>query len=376
MAYIYGLDISKHNGTLDFNAIKKAGNSFVIIRAGYGKDISQKDPKFEEYYKHARAVGLDVGVYWYSYAMNASDAKKEARVCLEAIKGKQFEYPVYIDMEDADHYKAERGMPSNDTLCDICEVFCEELEKAGYYAGIYASESWFNGKLKNVSKSYDKWLANWGDNDDLLENDELKTSYRIHQYTSMYKIGSKRFDRNVVYSFDYPKVIEEAGLNGFKKGSTPSKPTTPQGSTLDLAYEVMLGNYGSGDAREKALGSRYDEVQDFINHIDSASVDTLAKETKNGKYGNGNVRKVVLGDRYKAVQDKINAGTSSKSLKEGAKIKIKKGAKDMNTKTTFASFVYSGTYYVQDLGSDYVVFGPKVNGAATGKVKKTDVTVQ
>ena len=103
MAYIYGLDISKHNGTLDFNAIKKAGNSFVIIRAGYGKDISQKDPKFEEYYKHARAFGLDVGVYWYSYAMNASDAKKEARVCLEAIKGKQFEYTVYIDMEDADH---------------------------------------------------------------------------------------------------------------------------------------------------------------------------------------------------------------------------------------------------------------------------------
>ena len=104
----------------------------------------------------------------------------------------------------------------------ICEVFCEELEKAGYYAGIYASESWFNGKLKNVSTSYDKWLANWGDNDDQLESDELKTAYRIHQYTSMYKIGSKRFDRNVVYSYDYPKVIEEAGLNGFKKGSTPS----------------------------------------------------------------------------------------------------------------------------------------------------------
>lgn len=375
MAYIYGLDISKHNGTLDFNAIKKAGNSFVIIRAGYGKEISQKDPKFEEYYKKARAVGLDVGVYWYSYALNASDAKKEAQVCLEAIKGKQFEYPVFIDMEDADGYKKEHGGVSNSVLCDICEVFCEELEKAGYYAGIYASESWFNNQLKNMSKSYDRWVANWGTNDGTLQT--KKTSYRIHQFTSQYSLNGKRFDRNVVYDYDYPKVIKDKGLNGFTKGSSSSsKPTTPQGSTLDLAYEVMLGNYGTGEAREKALGSRYDEVQDFINHIDSASVDTLVKETKKGKYGNGNVRKVVLGDRYKAVQDKINAGTSSKTLKEGAKIKIKKGAKDMNTKTTFASFVYSSTYYVQDLGNDYVVFGPKVNGAATGKVKKTDVTVQ
>lgn len=376
MGYIYGLDISKHNGTLDFNAIKKAGNSFAILRAGYGKVASQKDSKFEEYYAAAKKAGLKVGAYWYSYALNKEDAKKEAQVCLDVIKGKTFEYPIFIDMEDADGYKKEHGMPSNATLCDICEVFCEALEKAGYYTGIYASESWFNNQLKNVSTRYDKWLANWGDNDDILESDELKTSYRIHQYTSMYKIGSKRFDRNVVYSFDYPKAIEEAGLNGFEKSTTPSKPTTPSGSTLDLAYEVMLGNYGTGDARKQALGSRYDEVQDFINHISSASTDTLVNETKSGKYGNGNVRKVVLGDRYKDVQSKINSGSSSKTLKEGAKIKIKKGAKDLNTKKTFASFVYNTTYRVQDLGSDYVVFGPKVNGAATGKVKKSDVIVQ
>lgn len=375
MAYIYGLDLSKHNGTLDFAKIKNAGNDFVILRAGYGKEISQKDPKFEEYYKQAKAQGLKVGAYWYSYALNSADSKKEAQACLEAIKGKQFEYPVFIDMEDADGYKKKNGMPSNSTLCDICEVFCDALEKAGYYTGVYASESWFNNQLKGMSTSFDRWVANWGTNDGTLQT--KKTSYRIHQFTSQYSLDGKRFDRNVVYDYDYPTVIKNAGLNGFSKTSVETpKPTTPSGSTLDLVYDVMKGKYGTGDARKNALGSRYDEVQDFINHIDSASVDTLAKETKNGKYGNGNVRKVVLGDRYKTVQDKINAGTSSKSLKEGAKIKIKKGAKDMNTKTTFASFVYSGTYYVQDLGSDYVVFGPKVNGASTGKVKKTDVTVQ
>ena len=100
----YGLDLSKHNGTIDFDEIKK-NNSFVILRAGYG--TSTKDPKFEEYYKQAKAAGLKVGAYWYSYALNVNDAKTEAKKCLEVIKGKQFEYPIYIDMEDADGYKKE-----------------------------------------------------------------------------------------------------------------------------------------------------------------------------------------------------------------------------------------------------------------------------
>ena len=70
----YGLDLSVHNGNLDFNAIKAAGNDFVILRAGYGSAISQKDTRFEEYYKKAREAGLKIGAYWYSYALNTAQA--------------------------------------------------------------------------------------------------------------------------------------------------------------------------------------------------------------------------------------------------------------------------------------------------------------
>jgi nucleoid-associated protein YgaU len=86
----------------------------------------------------------------------------------------------------------------------------------------------------------------------------------------------------------------------------PAPQPTPQGSTLDLVYRTMKGEFGDGQARKDALGDRYDEVQDFINHIYSASTDTLVQEVYAGKYGNGEVRKVVLGSRYDEVQDAIN----------------------------------------------------------------------
>lgn len=94
------------------------------------------------------------------------------------------------------------------------------------------------------------------------------------------------------------------------KPTKPEKPTSPSGSTLDLAVGVMQGKYGNGDARKKALGSRYDEVQNFINHIGTASASTLAKEVLDGKYGNGDTRKTVLGSRYNKVQAIVNGSSS------------------------------------------------------------------
>lgn len=318
----YGLDLSVHNGNLDFNAIKEAGHDFVILRAGYGSAISQKDKKFEEYYKKARAAGLKIGAYWYSYALNTAQAVEEAKTCLEAIKGKKFEYPIFFDMEDADAYKKNHGMPSNTTLAKMCDAFCEYMENKGYYAGVYASESWFNSQLKTMSKSYDRWVANWGTNNGTLQSDK-SGSYHLHQFTSEYRLGGKRFDKNIAY-IDYPSIIKGAGLNGYAKGekpSTPDKPqsTTPTGSTLDLVVNTMQDKYGKGDARKKALGSRYDEVQDMINHIQSASIDTLVKEVWADKYGSGEVRRIALGDRYDEVMNVIN--NPKPKMRVGAKVK-------------------------------------------------------
>lgn len=331
----YGLDLSKHNGSLDFDEIKK-NNSFVILRAGYG--ASTKDPKFEEYYKKAKEVGLKVGAYWYSYALSADEAETEAKMCLDVIKGKQFEYPIYIDMEDADGYKRNHGMPSDATLVDICNTFCKEVEQNGYYVGIYASESWFNNQLKGLNSGrYDKWVANWGTNDGTLQKDKSDVC-RLHQFTSNYKIGDKRFDRNVSY-LDYSSVIKENGLNGFGVHDTV-KPTNPLDSLTDeqVANEIIAGkgDWGNGDVRKNKLGARYDSIQSIVNR-------------------------------------KLNA-SQKKELKVGSKITIKKGTKDLNTNKKFLNFVYNTTYTVISVGSNYVVFGKK--GVATGKVSKSDIVLK
>lgn len=260
----YGLDLSKHNGTVDFDEIKQ-NNSFVILRAGYG--TSTNDPKFEEYYKKAKEAGLKVGAYWYSYALTVNDAKTEAKKCLDLIRGKRFEYPIYIDMEDADGYKKKNGMPSNAMLVDICNTFCKEVEQSGYYVGIYASESWFDNQLKGLNKGrYDEWLANWGTNDGTLQKDKSNVC-RLHQFTSNYKIGNKRFDRNVCY-YDYPKVMKEKGLNGFSKQQT-IKPVSRLDSLTNeqVANEIIAGkgDWGNGDTRKKKLGSRYNSIQSIVN---------------------------------------------------------------------------------------------------------------
>ena len=100
--------------------------------------------------------------------------------------------------------------------------------------------------------------------------------------------------------------------NGFSAstGDEAKEPeiSEPEGSTLDLLYRTMKDEFGGGDARKVALGSRYNEVQDVINHIDKASVQELVDEVWAGKYGDDEVRRTVLGSRWQEVQDVINAG--------------------------------------------------------------------
>ena len=225
---MYGLDLSKHNGRVDFNAIKNSGNDFVILRCGYGVN-GTKDPKFEEYYKQAKAAGLKVGAYYYSYALNVTGAKAEANNCLSYIQGKQFEMPVYIDMEDADLYKLKNGMPSNSTLNEICNEFCKILESKGYYAGVYASKSWFDTKLTSIG-NYTKWIARYGTNDGTKQFDY--PNYGMYQFTSVYKINGKVFDRNYCY-VDFTSAIKNNGLNGYGSIDVPRE---------TVSYETWKGN--------------------------------------------------------------------------------------------------------------------------------------
>ena len=212
------LDISKHQPSVDYAKTAKAVDG-VILRIGltyWGAQNMGKDECFEQHYAGFKAQGLPVGVYFYSAADSVAMAEKEAEYCLSLMQGKQFELPVYYDVEN----NQRQGGLSKALLTQIVDAFCSKVEKAGYFVGFYASTSWLTGKMDTAAlgKKYTLWKADY------------RTAYDktipcdMHQYTSgasVAGIGS-RVDMSNCW-VDFAEVIKKAGLNGFTKavGETP-----------------------------------------------------------------------------------------------------------------------------------------------------------
>ena len=154
-----GIDLSQHNIVTNWNDVAK-NIDFVILRAGYGKEFSQIDKKFEEYYSECKKRNIPVGCYWYSYAKSKNEAEKEAEVFLKTIKGKQFEFPVYYDVEEYSIFKLGKKAVS-----EIITAFCEKVEKAGYFTGFYSNPNFLHNVINDTVKSkFTLWLAHWDTN--------------------------------------------------------------------------------------------------------------------------------------------------------------------------------------------------------------------
>lgn len=219
-----GIDVSVFQGDIDWKKVKDSGVKFAMIRGGYGR--SGLDEKFEKNFKNASAESIPVGVYHYSYATTAEKAKEEAKFCLSYLKGKKFDYPVAFDIEDKTQLTLSKKL-----LTDITLEFCEELEKNGYYVCIYSSKSFLTDKLdmKRLSR-FDVWVAQW--------NSECtyKGSYGMWQYSDSGKVKgiNGNVDLDKAYK-DYPSIIKEAGLNGYKKTSSkPAKKEYKKGDAVTL----------------------------------------------------------------------------------------------------------------------------------------------
>lgn len=249
-----GIDVSSNNGNVNWEQVKNLGYQFAIIRLGYGNDeTKQDDSQFIRNVNECERLGIPYGVYLYSYALNLNEAKSEVSHALRMLKNvrNNFKYGVWFDMEDADNYKKRHGMPSNQTLIDICYTFCENIEKAGYYTGIYASLSWLNNQLNSRKLDrFDKWVAHW-----YVEKTSYNKVYSIHQYTDKENIGGKRFDCNYL----------------IRDLANATKPAKKEKSIDELAREVLNGLHGNGEARKKSLGSRYNEVQARVNQLLNAN---------------------------------------------------------------------------------------------------------
>lgn len=249
-----GIDISQFQGNVNFNKVKKSGIEFVIIRAGFGRYENQRDPYFAKNYKAAKAAGLHVGAYWYSYAQSAADALKEAQTCMKIIKGKQFDFPIFFDLEERSQFAKGRDH------CDgLVKAFCGELEKNGWFAGLYISRSPLQTYISPaVAKRYALWVAEYG------SRCNYGGSYGIWQYSSNGRVSgiSGNVDLDVS-TVDYPTVIRKGGFNGYAKGSDKKSVDT-------LAREVISGKWGNGAERKKRLtaaGYDYAKVQKRVNEL-------------------------------------------------------------------------------------------------------------
>ena len=154
-----GIDVSEHQGHIDWAKVAKDGVQFAVIRAGYGRELSQKDDYFEQNYTAAKKAGIQVGAYWYSYADSVKRAEEEAKTCLKVLEGKKFDLPIFFDQE----YEKSILALSNKTRTDIILKFLEIIQAAGRICGLYSSTDFITTKLQaSRLRQYPLWIAEYG----------------------------------------------------------------------------------------------------------------------------------------------------------------------------------------------------------------------
>ena len=206
----FGIDVSKWQGNFNFSKAISEGVEFAILRGAYS---TSKDVKFEQYYNTCKKLNLPVGVYQYSMAKTVADAKKEAEFLYNnVLKGKKFEYPIYIDIED----KVQLAL-SKTLLTDIAVAWCEYLSKKGYFVGIYAGKYTFSGNLDDSRlKAYTHWVPMWGKTC-TYEDKSVLGMWQFGGETNVIRkntIAGVVCDQNYAY-VDFPAVIRAKGLNGY-----------------------------------------------------------------------------------------------------------------------------------------------------------------
>lgn len=249
-----GIDVSHWQGNINWNTVKNQGFSFVMIKAGGADNGYYKDSRFDGYYTNAKKAGMKVGAYYFTGKnfYSADEGRKEAQHFCDLISGKQFEYPVAVDIE------AVSTSAGKQNITDAAIAFCSHMEKMGYYVTIYASEvSGFKSRL-DASRltAFDKWVAKYSTNAPSTSGMGMWQYGGSTNYIRSAKVNgvsSSACDQDFAYR-NYPSIIRAAGLNGLKPNS--SEPNI---------QSILIKDMSSGDLaffKNKAteLGLEY-EVQ-------------------------------------------------------------------------------------------------------------------
>ena len=228
------LDVSKYQPNIDYAQVAKEVDG-VILRCGvtgWGTaNQCSTDDCFEKHYAGFKAVGLPVGAYYYSAADTIAKAQEEAEYCKKILAGKQFELPIYYDVEC--HERMNKL--SKEQLTAQVIAWCDKMEQAGYFVGVYSYTSFINEKLNiaSLAQRYTIWLA------DYRQNYDRTIPRDMHQYTSTAQIAgiAGGVDMSNLFRTNLMETIQETGLNGFAKKPTPNV----------QMYKVVFGGCSQGD---------------------------------------------------------------------------------------------------------------------------------
>lgn len=255
-----GVDLSYHQGTIDFNKVKAAGVKFVIARTGYG--VSTVDKKFHEYVKASTNAKIPViGVYHFSYALTAEQAVEEAKFCIKQVEkaGLSKNIIIFFDFEyDTVNYAAKRNVKLGKKECNNhAKAFCEYVTSAGYKAGIYYNIDYYKRMYDHtLLAKYYNWLADYNGGPDY--------PCYIQQYTASGRVNGINAKVDLNYLFEEENNAKQKDIE-------------------KVAKEVIAGKWGVGEARMKSLvaaGYDYDEVQAKVNALMKKQTTTPATTTK------------------------------------------------------------------------------------------------
>lgn len=228
-----GIDISYCQPKVDWS---KVAVDFCIIQIGGGYVARKKDAMYESHYAGAKGRGIPVGAYWFTWARTVAEAEEEADICISLLKGKQFEYPIFLDLEQEAIYKTGKA-----NVSAIIRAFLSKVEKAGYWVGLYCNPDVLVHYCEaDIPKRYSIWLAQW---------DVSAPTYPcgIWQPNTAQTAGfPEPVDQDICY-IDYDSQIKAKGLNGYGK---PEPTPAPAKETLDITMEFGGKTY-SGTLTEK-----------------------------------------------------------------------------------------------------------------------------
>ena len=329
---IYGIDISKYNVVDDWKAVKASGKKFVFIRLGWiNSDGSiTKDEQFEFHYKNARAVGLDVGVYIYSYLNDSKYSRVAARNTVKMLEGKMITYPVAFDFEE---YKISAKL-SKSANTDICYEFLSEVQRLGYFAMMYTYTSFVQSYL-NIErlKPFAMWIADYRDPSGT--NCPYKGNWGIWQYkgnTGKCNGVSGACDLNMS-KYDYAATIKAKKLNGLDKVKVekPKEIVSPYKGKFRVSQEFKGTTHQGLDlvgVDSKEIYATVDGVVQVSGNNDPNGfgiyVRILGDDGNLYYYGHMSSTVVKVGDRVKCGEKISTEGSTGKSTGSHCHYEIRK----------------------------------------------------